>query len=859
MQPTLTAAARRSVTGAAMAAVTAASGCAGLAYEVVWTRMFAALLGTELAAVLGVVTGFFAGFALGAFLLDRVLRAGIDAVRAYVALELAIAAWALVSIALMPGAGRMLPVLLGAAPGPAALWLAGFAFPALALLPATVAMGGTIVALERAAAAIQARPRVAAGVYGANTAGAMAGALAAVLLLMPALGLSGTLAAMAAVNAACAAAMALAAASFGPTPGPCPAAAPASRPAGGLGRLGVTLFATGLLGIAFEIVVVRLAAQILQDTVLTFAMLLAAYLFGTAAGSLLWQRSGAAPGARAVGALSVAAAAACGGTAALIGWGAPMVLARGPGLDPWTEAAVAVALFLLPTAAMGALFGCLVQAVRDRLGTLGWAVGVNSLGAAAAPTLVSAVLLPASGNWPALLAVAAGYGLLGLLWAGRSLGRVAATLTVPAAAAAALLWWPAPSLVRLPDGGRLLDTREGAAATASVVEGEDGTRFLEVNGHFRMGGTRSVRSDWRQAHVPLLLHPDPRRALFLGVGTGATLAGAAALPHVAAAGVELTPEIVALLQWFAERGAPRPPVVTADARRFVLAPGGRWDVIVGDLFHPALDGTGSLYTTEHFAAVRDRLADGGVFCQWLPLYQLDLQSLRAVVRAFLAAFPQGSAWLGNFSLQTPMLALCGGEAPLRPRPDVLAARLGDPAARAAFARAGLERPMDLLGLFLGDAVALAQFAGPGPRNTDDTPVVALNARRSLLALTAPPSALLLTLLDGIHPDPAALTGFAADGDRLAAYWRARRRFVAAGAALPHGLDGRGLIDAAAPGLLESLQLSAEFEPAYQPLMAMAQSLLGADRPAGRRLLQQIDAAAPDRGAARSLLARLPPS
>ena len=62
-------------------------------------------------------------------------------------------------------------------------------------------------------------------------------------------------------------------------------------------------------------------------------------------------------------------------------------------------------------------------------------------------------------------------------------------------------------------------------ATASVFEDAERNRYLEVNGHFRMGGTNSVRSDWRQAHVPLLLHPDPRRALFLGVGTGADDAG----------------------------------------------------------------------------------------------------------------------------------------------------------------------------------------------------------------------------------------------------------------------------------------------------------------------------------------------
>ena len=50
----------------------------------------------------------------------------------------------------------------------------------------------------------------------------------------------------------------------------------------------------------------------------------------------------------------------------------------------------------------------------------------------------------------------------------------------------------------------------------------------------------------------------------------------------------------------------------------------RYDVIVSDNFHPARSGSAALYTVEHFAAVRERLRRGGVFCQWLPLHQLDM-------------------------------------------------------------------------------------------------------------------------------------------------------------------------------------------------------------------------------------------
>jgi spermidine synthase len=834
---------------ALLAAIVGASGFAGLGYELVWTRMLAHALGTEMMAVLGVVAGFFGGLALGAFVLDRPLARVRSPARAYAFLELVIGAWGVASVFLLPAVGRALPPLLGASPPPALLWLAGFAAPFVALLPATVAMGGTLNALERWIATATADQRVAAGVYGANTAGAVAGALVSAFALFGALGLSGTLLALAAVNGACAAGALLLGAPAAPADG---ARASPDR------RLAVTLAATGLLGIAVEVLVVRLAAQALQNTLYTFAALLAAYLAGTAFGGLAWQRLGRGrtlPDVAAAdrGRLLAAVSLACLVTALLAPYVLGPVRQAAPG-DVRAEIAVALALFLLPAAAMGALFGQLAQEVRDRRGTLGVAVGINAAGAALAPLVAATALIPALGAWRALVAVGAAYLLLvpprrrALAWAG-----------APAALAVALLVAPAPSFVRVPDGGRLLAVREGPMATASAVDDASGARYLEVNGHFRMGGTNSVRSDYRQAMLPLLLHPDPRRALFLGVGTGATLAGAGRMPGVDVRGVELSPEVVDLLPWFVDASsAPLPPVTNADARRFVAADRGAYDVIVADLFHPALDGSGSLYTVEHFRAVRERLAPGGVFCQWLPLYQLDLPSLKAIVRSFLAAYPDGSAWLGHLSVRMPMLGLVGtrDRGPLAV--DALAARLAAPPVATVTAPVGLVRDLDVLGQFLAGPRALGAFAGEGPLNTDDRPFVALDATRNVRALAAPPAAVLLALVRGRAADAGELLApadRAAWSGRLAAYWRARDAFLEAGAALPGDPRGAALVAAASPGLLTALRLSPEFDPAYRPLLAMAQGLLGSDRDAAERLLRAIAAAAPSRPEAAALLAR----
>lgn len=832
----------------ALKLLVASSGLAGLGYEIVWTRQLALALGTEMMAVLGAIAGFFAGLALGAFALDGYIRRAANPHRLYAVLETIIGVWGLCAIWLLPASARALAPVLGTAPSPILLWSASFLLPTLVLLPATVAMGGTLTALERMLSAAQGRSSVSAGVYGANTAGAVAGTLLSTFVLIPALGLSTTLLCLSAVNAACAlAALGLS------TPSPAHAPARAGRSAVADVRLMATLFVTGLLGIAFEVLVVRLAAQMMQDTVYSFACLLAAYLLGTALGAMIYQRARQTIAFGRAALLSIAA---------LVGMGTALVIPlltgfadRAASFGVAGELAIALLLFLLPAMAMGALFGRLIQDVRDVSGSVGWAVGINSIGAAIAPLLAAQLLIPALGSWKAIVLVATGYLLL--LPPQRALLRWAA---VPALLGLVLLWGPAPLLVKVPPGGKLLAMREGPMATASVVDDASGARYLEVNGHFRMGGTSSARSDVRQAMLPLLLHPSPRSALFLGVGTGATVLGGAQMPDLDVRAVELSAEVVALLPWFDPPASKRdkPPISIADARRFVVADQDLYDVVVADLFHPALDGSGALYTVEHFEAVEQRLAAGGVFCQWLPLYQLDAPSLRAIIRSFLAVFPDGSAWLNHYSVRTPMLALIGKRTSGVIDPELIAARISNAGLRPILQPLGFERPIDLLGQYVAGAASLTRFAGTGPRNTDDFPFVTFDARSNVHALSTPPWQLLLTVLTEANTDAAELLApvqHAMWNDRLDAYWRARNRFIQAGAALTGDPRGSALIAAATPGLLESARASAEFEPAYAPLISMARSLLGSDRAAAERLLQAIDAAAPSRHEARELLAR----
>src|SRR5690606_21458985 len=152
-----------------------------------------------------------------------------------------------------------------------------------------------------------------------------------------------------------------------------------------------------------------------------------------------------------------------------------------------------------------------------------------------------------------------------------------------------------------------------------------------------------------------------------------------------------------------------------------------FDVVIGDLFVPWHAGAGALYAREHFAAVRARLAPRGVFCQWLPLYQLSEPELRTIAATFLDVFPDTAVFRGDFLGRFPIVALVGFAGAL-PDPDAVSA------AARALGRGGerdrwVSDPLGPWALYVGPLAPLAPALAEAPRNTDDRPVLEWLAAR----------------------------------------------------------------------------------------------------------------------------------
>lgn len=690
--------------------------------------MFTLGIGHELISVLAVVTAFFGGLALGAYALDAFIARSKKPSRVFAALEAIVGVSGILSIFAIPFANRILLMATGVeSSGP---WhsSASFLIPFLTLLPATFCMGATLPAIERIASITGVMRRPISGLYAANTLGAALGVVATAFIFTPWLGYSTS----ALIFGASGLLGALIAAFWRPFQ--IAASAEVSNRSGGFDPILVILFFTGLLGIGFEVACTRALAQFFEDSVFTYAILLLNYLLGTSLGAFAYKTwpskwmpaSNSATSAYLLGILG--ATCLCSAlliqTVESVGQLMTSVMAQGR-LGQFTGEFVASGLvFIPPTMVMGAIFSHFAQLAKDSSLGLGRALAINTLGGALAPIAIGVLLIPLIGL--RLTFVLIGVGYVALIFPWRFKLRGLAITALPLILLLTLPW----SLVTLPSGHRLVAYHEGSMSTVAVLEDESGKRSLKTDNRFFQGGTASITAERMKSHLPLLLHPSPARGLWIGLGTGVTFGAAVDYPILRADAVELDPGIMKMLPSFAPHN--RYPydavgrghrLFTADARRFARTIPDTYDVIVADFFQPNHDGAATLYTLEHFRAIRSQLRPGGQFCQWLPLYQLDELSLRIIIKTFLEVYPQVRAYLGNFNAHMPGLALIGSDTTVHYSADYFKRRVTDAGLQTMLMGEAITDEFKLAAFYLASRKNLEDYAGIAPVNTDDHPRV----------------------------------------------------------------------------------------------------------------------------------------
>jgi spermidine synthase len=415
--------------------------------------------------------------------------------------------------------------------------------------------------------------------------------------------------------------------------------------------------------------------------------------------------------------------------------------------------AVAFGLIFLPTFAMGALFPVVVKlAGSGRRGVgepAGQVYAANTLGAIVGAFLAGQVLIAWLGVEKTLLLATGLSVAVGVIWflsTGLSL-RWRLAVAGGLAALAALTIWRIPawdpllmnsgpflysqyyekqlrqgvSVHDILNDNRLLFHREGLEATVSVLETRDtAEKILRINGKADASSRQDMPTQVLSTHIPLLLHPQPKKMMVLGLASGVSAGSALLHPIERLDCVEIAPEVAAASHYFEAISRlnyqdPRFHLILDDARNFLALSDVRYDVITIESTNPWIAGLGALYTREFFQLLADHLEPGGLALIFIPFYDMDPDTVRLVLRTYRAVFPYTVLWE---SIPAVDYLVVGSRQPIQVDGKQWQARAAAPAIAEDLARVGV-RSADLLAAFVMGSVRLAQVAGTGPLDTDD--------------------------------------------------------------------------------------------------------------------------------------------
>ena len=650
------------------------SGSAALIYETIWLRWFRLLFGSTAYAASATLCGFFAGLALGAMLFGAMAGRTQRPLRLYAAIEAGAALCAL----LVPAAIWLYEPIYAAlyerlADSRGLFVAVKFALGFVAMLPTATLLGGTLPALTAAFVRDSEQlGRRGNTLYAVNTLGAVAGSAAGALWLPERIGVQATYGVAIGISLL----LAVAASLFA---GREPEAPPRSREASAAPRarsvstaLLAVAFASGFGTLAFEVLMTHALALTLMSSLYSFGAVMIVVLLSIAAGAFFVALTSGRLPARPLLIFALVAQ-------SLLLLGTPWVMARAfVAVEVTRDATFWSGLQLALTFGGPALLAAsLVLPLAIRLSAspggnaapqLGRLLAANTIGAIAGSIAAGFIALDAVGLWSSIALLGVGYGIAAVSQGDSLRARLFPTAVV---GSAVLLVWFSPAnprtlpVARSVENERVVDVREGAYGVVSVTENWQGDRHLRVDNQYMLSGSLAQTHQERMGHLPLILHGDPARVLYIGSATGATASAAVAHPVQEIVLVELVPQVqeLAALHFAATNHGiyqdPRTRRVVEDGRNHIRSAPELYDVIVTDLLVPWRPGVGAMYSLESFEAMRDHLAPGGVCALWLPIYQLNAELFETLAATFLAVFPDATLWRGDFYALHPTAALIG--------------------------------------------------------------------------------------------------------------------------------------------------------------------------------------------------------
>lgn len=736
-------------------------GCA-LIYEVTWSRMLVTILGGTVFAISTVLTSFMAGLALGSFYGGRLIDRSTNPLRVYGVLEAGIGLYAILLPLVLSGMGNLyVHIHRPLSDSFYLLILIRFILSFIILLIPASLMGATFPVMSRFfVRRLRSLGRGVASLYSANTFGAVVGAFLTGYFLLGAIGVRGSIYVAAGTNLLISGTALVLSRRQVPVrrreevevertgrrvaePG---GAQVYPAPVTSLVLLGFAL--SGFAALAYEVLWTRVLSFFLENnTSYAFATMLVSFLFGLALGSFAFgsfidrRRNPlllfglVEIGIGVVAPLSIFTLGRLSNIVERVG----MALIPSPTFWGYTgmRFLASFLVMLLPTVLMGAAFPLVSKIYTRSLSQLGRRIGsvysVNTLGCIFGSFAAGFVLIPLLGTQRSILAVA----LLNVSIGGtlvyfnpRLPSRAKHAMLAGAILIAGSLstFFPREVFTHIFDrsrpDSRLLYYEEGATGTVTVHEDRESGLQLSINGVTEVPlDYQSFQTFRMLGHLPLLLHPNPKRVLTIAFGGGIALGAVAQHSIDEVDCVEICPGVLSASDYFTGVNHrvlenPRVNLVIDDGRNYVLTSDKVYDVITGDATHPRAADSWVLYTEEFYELCRDRLAEDGVMCQWLPLHGLAEEDYKTILKTFSSVFPHSTLWFtNNFTI------MIGTPGKLKIDFSLLRERMKEESVRLSLGEVSLADPVAFLSTFIMDEDAIKKCVADAGTNSDDRPQV----------------------------------------------------------------------------------------------------------------------------------------
>ena len=644
------------------------SGFAGLVYEVSWIRKASLVFGSTTFAVSTVLAVFFLGLACGSYLFGRIGQRTLQPLRLYALIEVCIGLFAIASPYLFDFTESFYGSIYRALTGHVVvLFVARGALVSLIILPPTILMGSTLPLFCRQFVRSDAKVANSVGtLYGVNTLGAALGCLAAGLLLLPTLGLRLTVQFGAALNILCGIAVGLLPITKSQPPqlhrdseqsrSKIGDKTVAERFTAAQAPIAILFFSVGFVALGSEVLWTRyLRLLTRQNNVYTYTLTLTVVLVGIVIGSFLASRlfDRPTPRARYFGLFQILT-----GLSVL----AVITLPHTFWANVKNELGMYFILLLPPAILSGASFLLAVRMVvedasRASIGT-GRMAAINTLGGILGSLLIGFVGLPIFGIKFSLLFIT-GVSLLTGFAAWFWVDKTFSPLFRGCAVGGALLIWlciPFATGTQVPadflaDNRQLVAFREGFDGDLAVIRRDENWIELEIDRWWQ--GSNLKNQQVVGAHIPMLLHPNPKSVLVVGAGTGQTPSRVLMYDIDRLDCVDIEPMLFEFIrghfdsQWMEDK---RVKLISEDGLNYLNHSDAMYDVIaieVGQIFRP---GIAFFYTADFYHRSRQRLRPGGLLTQLVSIPSLTTDQFQGIIRTFLDAFPQSLLWYNSSDL-----------------------------------------------------------------------------------------------------------------------------------------------------------------------------------------------------------------